>query len=152
MNVARLRLLHDFDLWANRRVLEDVGKASNPGDSLRLFGHLLAAQAVWLARLNARDSSTVALWPQNTADELETEMERLAGELRAYLNASSEDSVSREMAYKTQDGTEFRNTPLDLLTHLSLHGQHHRGQIIWELRKLGQDVRSADMILYLRRT
>jgi uncharacterized damage-inducible protein DinB len=151
MHLERLGLLYGYDLWANRRVLESVRKASERGDCLRLFGHLLAAQEIWLARLWAQDSSGVKLWAEHGVEDCEAAMERLAGEMRAYLEAASGESVAREISYRTQDGTELRNTPLDILTHLSLHGQHHRGQIIWELRKLGQDVVSADMIFYLRR-
>lgn len=151
MHLERLSLLYDFDLWAKRRVLEDIRKASNRGESLRLFGHILAAQEVWLARLRRQDSSKVVIWPERTLDECEAEMERLAGELRSLLGETSEEALAAEFSYRTQDGAEFRNTPLDILTHLALHGQHHRGQILWELRKLGEQVRSADMIFYLRR-
>lgn len=151
MHLERLRQLYDFDLWANRRVLEDVAKAVNPGECLRLFAHLLAAQEIWLARLKVRDASGIVLWPERLPEECAAEMERLSAEIRAFLDSSTEESVAAEMTYRTQDGAEFRNTPLDILTHLSLHGQHHRGQIIWELGKLGGQVRSADLIFYLRR-
>jgi len=150
MQLERLRQLFDFDLWANRRVLEDVRKAANPGESVRLFAHVLAAQDVWLARLNGRSSAGLAIWPERTLEECETEMERLAAAMRTFLDGATEESLSRELVYSNQSGAEFRQTPLDILTHVALHGQHHRGQILWELRKLGQDVRSADMILYLR--
>ncbi|MEZ5365726.1 MAG: DinB family protein [Bryobacterales bacterium] len=151
MHLERLRQLFDFDLWANRRVLEDIQGAGDSGESVRLFGHILGAQAVWLARLGGRSSAGVAVWPEGKLEDFPAEMERLAAEMRDYLNASTEESITADLTYRLQDGvTEYTNRPVDLLTHLALHGQHHRGQIIWELRKLGQKARSADMIFYLR--
>ena len=33
------------------------------------------------------------------------------------------------VTYKNSKGTEFRNSKRDILTHVALHGQYHRGQI-----------------------
>lgn len=151
MQRERLRQLFDFDLWANRRVLEDIQAAADPGESVRLFGHILGAQAVWLARLGGSSSAGIAVWPERTLEACAPEMERLARGLRAYLDSASEDSLVTPINYRLQDGkTQHTHKPADLLTHLALHGQHHRGQILWELRKLGQSARSADMIFFLR--
>ena len=150
MTIERLRFLYGYEFWANRRILESLAKAKNRGEGVKLFGHILAAQKVWLARLRGEDSSTMQIWPHITIEECAAELERLAADFDRLWDSVDEEWVGRELLYQTQDGTEYRHKPGDLLTHVNLHGQHHRGQITWELRRYGQDAVSTDLIFYLR--
>ncbi len=150
MDVDRFRLMFDYELWANRRVLESLRKACQRGEGLRLLGHILAAQDVWLTRLWGQPSTHVVIWPERTLEECEADLGRMAGEIAAYLEFVSEEALETPLAYRNQSGREFRNTPLDILTHLGLHSQHHRGQIALELRRLGEEPAVTDFIAFRR--
>jgi uncharacterized damage-inducible protein DinB len=150
MTLERVRLMFEYEQWANRRVLESLQKASERGEGVRLLAHLLAAQEVWLTRLDGRDTSHIAIFPERSLEECAAELDRLAGVIGAYLGSLEEDNLGEEIAYRNQSGREFRNTPLDILTHLGLHSQHHRGQIALELRRLGQEPAVTDFIVFRR--
>ena len=150
MTHIRFRLMFEYELWANRRALESLRDAGNPGEGPRWMAHILAAQEVWLTRLAGRDSSHVAIWPERTLDDCAAELDRLAAEIDRYLAGLDERTLGQEIVYRNQTGREFRNTPLDILTHLGLHSQHHRGQIASELRRLGEQPAVTDFIAFRR--
>ena len=150
MTTERLRLMFDYEVWANRRVLDSLQKARERGEGVRLLAHLLAAQEVWLTRLDGRDTSHLAIFPDRSLEDCAAALERLAGAISSYLGSLDADKLGREIVYRNQSGREFRNTPLDILTHLGLHSQHHRGQIALELRRLGEEPAVTDFIAFRR--
>src|SRR5690606_38008108 len=100
--------------------------------------HILAAQEVWLTRLRGDDSSSIVIWPARSLEECRAALKRLDAEILAFLDGIDEDFLERDIVYRNQAGREFRNTPDEILTHLGLHSQHHRGQIALQLRQHGQ--------------
>lgn len=142
--------MFEYELWANRRTLASVEEASDQGPTVRLFAHILAAQQVWLARLRGEDSSGVVIWPANTLDECRQALESLNEEIKAYLGGLDESALEVPVAYRHQSGQEYSQPPLDILTHLGLHSQHHRGQIALQLRQLGQEPAVTDFIAFRR--
>ncbi len=150
MTLDRLRQMFDYELWANRRTLESLRNAAGADHGPRWFAHILAGQRVWLTRLDGRDSSSIEVWPERPLEACADELERQAEQLNSYLGGLDEASLLRQVRYRTHDGREYRNTPLDILTHLGLHSQHHRGQIAAELRRLGQQPAVIDFIAHLR--
>ena len=150
MMLDRFRLLFDYERWANRRTIESIEAADTPETALRWMAHILAAQEVWLARLREEDSSRIAIWPARDLSGCRSEAARLEGEIRGFLDSIDEGFLGREIVYRNQTGREFRNTPLDILTHLGMHSHYHRGQIAAELRRLGFAPAVTDFIAYRR--
>jgi uncharacterized damage-inducible protein DinB len=146
----RFQLLFEFELWANRRSLASIEAATERGRAVRLMAHILAAQDAWLTRLRGADSSGIVVWPEWTAERCRNDLERLAGEIDAYLCGLTPAHLEVEIEYSNQTGRTFRNTPLDILTHLGLHSQHHRGQIALQLRELGRQPAVTDFIAFRR--
>ncbi|MBI1358465.1 MAG: damage-inducible protein DinB [Acidobacteria bacterium] len=146
----RFHLLFDYERWANDRVLASLQAAKEHGQAVRLFAHILAGQEAWIMRLEGQDSKGVALWPPQSLAECAGRLGALDQRIRAYLKGLTEADLSREIVYRNQTGNEFRNTPLDILTHLGLHSQHHRGQIALQLRQLGQEPAVTDFIAFRR--
>ena len=146
----RFELLFTFERWANGRTLASIQATTQHGQAVRLLAHVLAAQEAWLLRLKKLDWTHVALWPPDTLEECAERLERLDLAIRDYLAGLSEADLHEEIAYRNQTGREFRNTPLDILTHLGLHSQHHRGQIALQLRQLGQEPAVTDFIAFRR--
>lgn len=150
MMIDHFRMLFDYEKWANRRALESVRDASEKGPTVRLFAHILAAQEVWLTRLAKLDSSHLAIWPPTTIEECVVRLEHLDGVIDKYLDGLDEEGLEQEIDYTNQTGAEYRQTPLEILTHLGFHSQHHRGQIALQLRQLGQEPAVTDFIAFRR--
>jgi uncharacterized damage-inducible protein DinB len=140
----------DFEGWANRRALESIAQLGEPGECLRLFGHILAAQRAWLTRLEGGDSSGVELFPAPTIERCEAELAELERRGAAYLSGLDSDSHEGEIVYTNQTGKSFRNTPRDILTHLGMHSHYHRGQIAILVRRAGATPAATDFIAFCR--
>ena len=146
----RFRLLFQYELWANRQTLTALEAASDRGSTVRLFAHILAAQQAWLTRLRGEDSTSIAIWPTTTLEDCGETLERMNGEIKDYLGGLDEAELDIPITYRNQSGAEFSQSPLDILTHLGLHSQHHRGQIALQLRQLGQEPAVTDFIAFRR--
>ena len=140
----------EFETWANRRALESIGQLTEKAECLRLFGHILAAQRAWLTRLEGHDSSQIELFPTSAIEECEAQLAEIDRKALAYLATLDEDSLGREIVYTNQTGKSFRNTPRDILTHLGMHSQYHRGQIAILVRQAGSAPAVTDFIAFCR--
>jgi uncharacterized damage-inducible protein DinB len=136
--------------WANRLVLESLRGAEPLDPRLReLFGHILGAEHTWLTRLSGTPV-TVAVWPKLTLDECQRLVEENHRHLAAYVAGLGPDGGNRSISYRNSAGDAFTSTAAEILTHLSMHGSYHRGQIAWGLRDGGQIPRSTDYIAFAR--
>ena len=147
---AHFERMWEFETWANRRALESLAQLDEQVECLRLFGHILAAQKVWLTRLGGGDSSPVELFPTPAIEQCEAQLvvnERMALD---YLAAQDDDSLGGEIVYTNQTGKSLRNTPRDILTHLGMHSHYHRGQIATLVRQAGSTPAVTDFIAFCR--
>ncbi|HEX2692998.1 MAG TPA: DinB family protein [Gemmatimonadaceae bacterium] len=136
--------------WADGRVLESLRDAHTVlKKDLDLYSHILGSEHVWLCRI-AGAQARVAIWPTLTLDECE----KLAAEnAAAYQKLASEltpESRARRITYRNSAGDQFTSTLEDILTHVSLHGAYHRGQIAASLRSSGDVPIPTDYIAFVR--
>jgi uncharacterized damage-inducible protein DinB len=136
--------------WADARVLESLRDAHTIlKKDLDLYSHILGSEHVWLSRINGVPAK-VAIWPTLTLDECE----KLAAEnAAAYKTLASEltpESRERPITYRNSAGDQFTSTMEDILTHVSLHGAYHRGQIAISLRASGSVPIPTDYIAFVR--
>ena len=147
---AHFERMWEFEAWANRRALESIAQLGEPGECLRLFGHILAAQRAWLTRLDGGDSSQVELFPTPTIEECEDGLTEIDRKGLAYLAGLGDDALEPEIVYANQTGKTFRNPPRDILTHLGMHSHYHRGQIAILVRQAGATPAVTDFIAFCR--
>ena len=96
-------------------------------------------------------------WPQDFWPRLDPAgCAALAGRTRA-LHAAlvgesglDDDALLRPVRYRTSAGVVHDTSPLDLLTHLALHGAHHRGQVASALVAAGHAAPAVDFIVFTR--
>ncbi len=136
--------------WADARVLQSLRDAHTVlKKDLDLYAHILGSEHVWLSRIHGAPAK-VAIWPPLTLDECE----KLAAEnAAAYLKLASEltpQSRERRITYRNSAGDQFTSTLEDILTHVSLHGAYHRGQIAASLRASGGVPVPTDYIAFVR--
>lgn len=149
-----LRLFR-YETWANRRCLQSMAALQDPGAAIRLFGHILGAQRVWLARIRKEEVAQFDVWPQpQSVTDSEQMMQEVGVELERYLDALTESELSRTIAYTptflNPRRREFHNTPTEILTHVAMHSTYHRGQIAVRVRDAGAEPAATDFMIYLR--
>ena len=107
------------------------------GEALPLLSHLLAAEHVWLVRLERRTASR-SVWPTLTLSECEALAAENAAGYAGFLDRRSEGDLTEVVQYKNTKGLEFATPVIDILTHVVIHGAYHRGQIAKALAERGR--------------
>lgn len=143
------RLFH-YVRWANNNVLQLLQMAPTAPTTLRFFAHLLAAEQVWLTRLQMKDSAGLAIWPDLALPACMRLLEANAAGYQCYLEESTEQSLSAIITYRNSKGMEFHSVAADILTQVVLHGAYHRGQIEWEMRRAGNEPVNTDYVVFVR--
>ncbi|GIQ69607.1 protein DinB [Xylanibacillus composti] len=145
--------MYEHVYWANAKLLELLqGLQPVPARSLQLFAHVVAAEQIWLARLNREDTSRMEIWPRFDLSACE---ERVAANrlgYTEYLGSLDENDLFRLISYSNSTGKQFETSIGDILTHVSLHGSYHRGQIAASLAHAGLPVVNTDFIQFVRQT
>lgn len=147
--IQRLKRLVDHLGWANRRALKAVRNSSDP-EARRLLSHVLAAERVWLARIETGDSSELEIWPELSLSECADLLERNIADLRRLLAGRSEADLKRRIGYRNSKGEPFETPLEEILLHLLLHGTYHRGQIALRLRDAGDEPVNTDFVTFVR--
>jgi uncharacterized damage-inducible protein DinB len=144
------RKLYQHVAWADSRVLQSLRAAHAVlKKDLDLYSHILGSEHVWLSRIKGT-TAQVAVWPSLTLDEAE----RLAGQnIAAFNEVISEltpEGRDTPVTYRNSAGEQFTSTLEDILTHVSLHGAYHRGQIAASIRAAGDVPSPTDYISFAR--
>ena len=145
-----LRKLVAHLAWADAEVLAALRESPGPdARALTLYAHVVAAEAVWIARIAGR-APDVAVWPTLTLDEAATLAHRNHEELSALLASASADDLRAEIEYRNSAGAQFKSTIEDILLHAALHCAYHRGQISLVIRGCGGIPAPTDFIAFVR--
>lgn len=137
-------------VWADRLVLDALPEdpAAAPS-ALREFAHVVGAEETWLARLEGRDARA-AVWPSLTLPEVRDLMADTHAGYATFLEGEAGRDPSRTIAYRNSAGLDFTSTVRDVLLHVCLHGQYHRGKVNALLRAAGLAPAPADYIAFVR--
>ena len=154
--------LNDYQEWATRVLFEQVDKLSDEdykADRGLFFGsihgslnHILLADLAWYGRFTAHEK-----FPFKGLDE-QIEKDRAALKKRllarpaawkAYIETLGDEDLGKPFDYTTSSG-EAKSFPLVyLLTHITNHATHHRGQISTALTELGLEAPVMDIPYFL---
>ena len=150
MSLPLIRRLFDHAAWADaelRRALEATDAPA--ADALREYAHVLGADEVWLARLEGR-ASDLKVWPDVSVAEFAEWGARIADGYRGYLARIDESELTRVVKYTTSSGMALETAVVDILAHVALHAQYHRGKINLLLRQSGGEPAPTDFIHFAR--
>ena len=148
--LTELRRLWDHARWAEMMVLSALrDRQGVPVEALRELGHIIAAGEIWLSRLERRDSRT-AIWPILSLSELEHLFDEVDRSYMAYLGGLEEADLARLVSYVNSAGQAFETSIEDILFHVVLHAQYHRGKINLLLRQSGFPPAPTDYIAFIR--
>lgn len=145
-----LRRLWAHAAWADAAVLAELERLpAVPPLVLREYAHLIGAEEVWLARLESRPSKA-AVWPDLPLPAVAELARGTRAGYQSYLATRTEKEIARDVAYTNTAGQAFSTSIDDILTHVVLHGQYHRGKVNVLLRQEGLSPVPADFIAYVR--
>jgi uncharacterized damage-inducible protein DinB len=162
MNLQDLRTMLDYHYWARDRLL-DALEPLTPDQLNRDLGssfksiretiiHTYAAEWAWHSRCQGH--SPTALLPADQFPDLAAVRRAWSqheGNMRALLDGSGEDGVSRVFEYKLLSGEAGASPLWQMLQHVVNHASYHRGQVTTMLRQLGATpAKPMDMIAYYR--
>jgi len=178
--LGHLRRLFEHGAWADRALLKGVrrihgAEGEGPGeteadwppgavgrtgadgpapaptrrDAWREYAHVLAAQELWLARLEGRDAS-VPVWPELSPAGCEALQGEVAAGYETYLDDLTPSGLAADVRYVNSAGAEFTTPVGDILLHVALHGQYHRGKVNLLIRQAGEEPVPTDYIGFVR--
>jgi uncharacterized damage-inducible protein DinB len=162
-----IRLLYEYDRWANNRVLQAVSALSveqftrDLGGSFRsvrdTLVHIVAGESGWLAYwkepspspafladLRARRDAifNLAAFPNVAAVQLKwAEIEK---EQTEFVNRLTNESLEKMVPFRT---TQIRLA--HLMQHLANHSTYHRGQVALMMRQLDAAPVATDFHVFL---
>ncbi|MEH7416348.1 DinB family protein [Neobacillus drentensis] len=124
--------------WANLRILESLKTTGEQNSAAkRLLSHTLLAEEVWFNRIKGLDHNPHGIWTELSLTECSNLMEKNKQGFSNLLMGLSEIKAEDLIVYKNSTGKEFSTSVKDILIHVALHGQYHRGQINRYLREEG---------------
>src|SRR5215217_4744561 len=121
-------------------------------EATRLFAHVASVEHLWYSRIQGQKPEH-AVWPSLSVAESRELAARHADLFEQLLDVRNEgdvgdDALERIVAYRNSLGKDYRNSVGDIITHVAMHGGHHRGQIARLLRLAGREPPYTDYIQF----
>ena len=141
--------LYQYNAWANDRVLSCLRQQSVDDEkTLTIFGHVLAAQFLWLHRIKGLAPPDVKLWGKYSLERLEKMVTDANQQWKEFVE--SHENFDREMTYTNYVGELYTNNVETIMMHLVNHCSYHRAQVALLLRQKGFEPINTDLITYDR--
>lgn len=137
--------------WANQRILETLQSIEGENQEVnRLFSHILFGERIWITRLQGSDSSRMPIWSDADIEVCAELVRQNEESFTTFFTNLVNADLDKLIIYTNNKGTEFKSSVRDILTHVALHGQYHRGQINLRLRADGIEPVNMDFITFVR--
>ena len=153
-SIEMFRRLFEYDYWGNRQALASLSTLpSNNGAgerAVKLFGHIIGAQRIWLARLEQQHLSKFQSIPALTIEQCSEGVEETNKRWTAHLKDWTAEDRPRGVAYPISKGDEFRTPLQDILMHVIMHSVYHRGQVAAAVREAGGKAVPTDFAVWIR--
>ncbi len=161
MSPEEIRLLYDYNAWANTRVLDSVAKLATDqftkplGSSFSSVRdtllHIWGAEWLWLERFQGRSPSSLPEVGQFAEiSTLKTRWQVDQARLNKFVAALTQEDLNRIHEYRTLNFGEYKNPLWLSMQHVVNHSTYHRGQITTLVRQLNATPLSTDLIHFYR--
>ena len=146
----QIRSLLSHAAWADAAVQAALeAHASPPPLAVREYVHIVGAEEVWLSRLEARPAEA-PVWPDLSLREVTALARAVRAGYAGYGDRLAESDLDRGVTYTNSAGLTFTTPIGDILLHVALHGQYHRGKVNLLLRASDLAPAPVDFIAYVR--
>lgn len=147
---AYFERLFRYCAWADQRSLAALrATPAAHAEGLPLLAHLLAAEHVWLERLQLRQPRH-PVWPTLDIDQCAALAAENEVGYKAFVDQLQEERLAEPIRYRTSQGHEFESSILEILSQVVLHGPYHRGQIAKVIGRSGGVAINTDFITFTR--
>lgn len=144
---AYFKQLFEHEHWANLKVLESlIGAKEAPQRAIEIFSHTIAAQRIWLDRMNG-NKTELKVWEVFDKEIMLELLEINYVDLNKLLD---NQDINQLISYQNSKGEHFTSTMNQILTHLTLHAAYHRGQVVLLLKNHVDTLPITDYIFYVR--
>jgi len=161
MTPQEMRLLYDYNAWANHRSLDAASALSEEkfvqamgssfGSVRDTLAHLYGAEWIWLERFQGRSPSSLPDTTQfKNMAELRERWSELETRLLGFVRGLTRTDLERVFEYKTLKFGVYSNPLWESMQHLVNHGTYHRGQVTTLLRQLGAQPMATDLMHFYR--
>jgi uncharacterized damage-inducible protein DinB len=167
MTTDDIRLLFDYDCWANRRVLKATSRLSDEQFTRPMSGsfhsvrdtllHILGGEWIWLAYWRNPPDNPVSLSDLKAkrdaffspdgfpnVDALQSKWNEVELEQSEFLNRVNDESLAKMLPFR---GTHL--SLIQLMQHVINHSTYHRGQVALTMRQLGAEPLATDFHVFL---
>jgi uncharacterized damage-inducible protein DinB len=161
MTPQEMRVLYDYNAWANRRSLEAASALSEEkfaapmgssfGSVRDTLAHIMGAEWIWLERFQGRSPSSLPDITQfaNIAS-LRERWDEQEARLLTFVRGLTQTDLDRVFEYKTLKFGVYKNPLWESMQHLVNHGTYHRGQVTTLLRQHGAQPIATDLMHFYR--
>jgi uncharacterized damage-inducible protein DinB len=160
MNIEYIRMIYDYNHWANARILESAARVPPEHWTSAALGycqlrdtlvHALSAEWNWRSRWQGV-SPKAMLDPADfpTLEHVRLRWRAEAGSLADFLAGLSDADLQARFAYTTTSGKPMSNMLWHTMVHLVNHGTQHRSELALLLTELGHSPGDIDIIAFLR--
>jgi uncharacterized damage-inducible protein DinB len=161
MTPQEMRVLYDYNAWANHRSLEAAAALSEEkflapmgssfGSVRDTLAHILGAEWIWLERFQGRSPASL-LDPTQFAnvESLRERWDEQEARLLAFVRGLTQTDLDRVFEYKTLKFGVYKNPLWESMQHLVNHGTYHRGQVTTLLRQHGAQPIATDLMHFYR--
>jgi uncharacterized damage-inducible protein DinB len=137
--------------WADALVASAIARDSSPdAEAVRLFAHVASAEHLWYSRIFAQPAQH-AVWPNLSVAVARALAAEHADLFEQLVSSADTLRLAETVRYRNSAGHDFTNSVSEIVTHVAMHGSHHRGQIARSLRSAGQEPPYVDYIQFMRR-
>jgi uncharacterized damage-inducible protein DinB len=141
--------LYEYNAWANKRVLDCLTRQNVSDEKIMsLMGHVVAAQYLWLHRIQALPAPDVKLWGEYNLPQLVSMATEIGGRWLEFVKSTS--NFNRDLEYNNYVGDPYITNVEMIMIHLVNHSSYHRAQIAMQLRQKGFEPINTDFITYDR--
>jgi uncharacterized damage-inducible protein DinB len=162
-----IRLLYEYDRWANNRVLQSVSTLSaeeftrDLGGSFRsvrdTLVHIIGGEWIWLRYWKEPPGSSAVLTDLKTRRDLQFNSDSFPHVAAVQLWWAEVEKEQTEFVNGLTDELLEKMLPLratqarlaHLMQHLANHSTYHRGQIALMIRQLGAEPLATDFHVFL---
>ena len=161
MTPEEMRILYDYNAWANHRQLQAASKltteqflkpmGSSFGSVRDTLAHIFGAEWVWLERFQGRSPSSLPdATPFKDAKTLKEGWSEFEPRLLTFVHGLTQADLDRKIDYKTLKFGVYKNPLWQSMQHLVNHGTYHRGQVTTLLRQLDAEPVLTDLMHFYR--
>ena len=161
MTPEDVRVLYEYNRWANNRVLDSCAALSAEEFTRELRSsfssvrdtlvHIMGVEWLWLERWNGR-MPTGFLASKDLPDlhSIRQRWAEIGGRVLSFATSIKAEDLTLVHSIRTTKGEPYTHPLWEMMQHLVNHGTYHRGQVTTMLRQLNAKPLATDLIFFHR--